>query len=205
MPDWKSNEPKILKFLHERSNKERAQANDHLQKALLHTHTHTHTHTHACTRQKNTDASTHTYAQLQRDTHVKTHKLTHRVWCTASSWWHTHTHTLSTALSCSLSSSMSVTSSHLYFTHTHSLYSELHTPTHTHRQMSSTLKLNGWPDGESLSFSNKDLSLLSLHPPLSPSDTHTHRSTHVFPHLPSCMCTKHTHTHTHTHTHRMGV
>lgn len=54
----------------------------------------------------------------------------------------------------------------------HPLIFILHTPfvsthTHTHRQMSCTLKLNGWPDGESLSFSNKDLSLLSLHPPLS--------------------------------------
>ena len=56
MPDWKSDEPKIQKFLHERSDKERAQANDHLQKALVRTHTHT--------RQKNTDASTRIYAQL---------------------------------------------------------------------------------------------------------------------------------------------
>ena len=80
-----------------------------------------------------------------------------------------------------------------------------YTHQHTHRQMSSTLKLNGWPDGESLSFSNKDLSLLSLHPPLSLSlslwhtHTHTQINTHI-PHLPSqaSMCVKHTHTHTRT-------
>lgn len=50
------------------------------------------------------------------------------------------------------------------FLHTHTRFLFMHVLTHTHRQMSSTLKLNGWPDGESLSFSNKDLSLLSLHP-----------------------------------------
>ncbi len=135
------------------------------------------------------------YAHFESDTHAKTHKLTHRVWCTASSWWHwegrkrerqhTHTHTFSLhcpALPlllyvCYILSSLSHTlasSFCIYYTHTH---------THTRRQMSSTLKLNGWPDGESLSFSNKDLSLLSLHPAsLSLHLTHTHMTLYTDQH-----------------------
>lgn len=77
-------------------------------------------------------------------------------WC----HWERPPRTLIAALSLPLY----FTSSHLFCTHT--LASSLCMSSHTHRQMSSTLKLNGWPDGESLSFSNKDLSLLSLHPSL---------------------------------------
>lgn len=91
--------------------------------------------------------------------HIKTHEVW---WCARRlvSLRKTTTYTLCCIVSTSVF--------HIFssFLHTHSLPLYACTHTHTHRQMSSTLKLNGWPDGESLSFSNKDLSLLSLHPSL---------------------------------------
>lgn len=89
--------------------------------------------------------------------HIKTHEVW---WCARRLVSLRKTTTYIAALSLPLY----FTSSHLFCTHT--LASSLCMSSHTHRQMSSTLKLNGWPDGESLSFSNKDLSLLSLHPSL---------------------------------------
>ncbi len=70
MPDWKSDEPKIQKFLHERSDEERARANYHLQRPLCrHTRVHRCSHPHTHLRQK-LYACTHAFMHTLRATHT---------------------------------------------------------------------------------------------------------------------------------------